>query len=224
MRTPSVVQPPPFAKCANISGPADVVSNLMIGNVVIRNSERSLVRPRSAMIATGSVELKVNVPSIEFPPLNGSSFKNFAICPLPGICIVPEPKSLPAKPVKKKLTVTDCAFGLAMATPVLTDPATCAKNRPDDIGVVTGTPASETRMSFCRKPNIATPAGAELSVDWMRALPIVKLLAWPPDSTEIPPLSGIEKFRDESALATTESTAISTQQQIIPYTCFIQLG
>ena len=42
------------------------------GSVVIRNSERSLTNPRSAMTATGRLAVKVNVPSIALPPLKGS--------------------------------------------------------------------------------------------------------------------------------------------------------
>ena len=41
-------------------------------NVVIRNSERSFVRPRNATRDTGTEATKVNVPKSEVPLLNGA--------------------------------------------------------------------------------------------------------------------------------------------------------
>jgi len=49
------------------------------GWVVIRNSDRSLVKPLKATTATGTDEVKVNDPVIDAPPLYGVSFKNRAI-------------------------------------------------------------------------------------------------------------------------------------------------
>ena len=43
-----------------------------IGKVVIKKSERSLVRPRKATADTGTEELKVNVPLTGDPELNGA--------------------------------------------------------------------------------------------------------------------------------------------------------
>ena len=70
------------------------------GNVVIKNSERSLVSPRSAMTDIGGDAVNVKVPISALPPLNGASFRNFAICPLAGMIVDPWPKSAPVVSVK----------------------------------------------------------------------------------------------------------------------------
>src|SRR5256885_2107306 len=49
IRLTTVVQPPPSAKCAIDNAPVVVRARSTTGIVVIRNSDRSLVKPRSAM-------------------------------------------------------------------------------------------------------------------------------------------------------------------------------
>ena len=62
-RKTCVVQPPPSAKCGTTEVPlfgGAVVS--MTGSVDIRKSPRSLMKPRSATTATGTLDVKLNVP------------------------------------------------------------------------------------------------------------------------------------------------------------------
>ena len=129
------------------------------GSVVIRNSERSLTNPRSAMTATGRLDVKVNVPNAASPPLKGSSSRNRAICSRGPSVKVPCPESMPSLPVKKNATVAASSLGLAMARPVRTGPSVSAKIRPSRTAAAAGTPASETRIPFGREPNMASPAG-----------------------------------------------------------------
>src|SRR5438132_12281798 len=93
-RTICVVQPPPSAKWGNTIAPVAAAERRSVtGNVVIRNSPRSLVNPRSAITAMGMDELKVKAPLREEGPLKGGSLRNFAICRLAGI-VVPMEKLL----------------------------------------------------------------------------------------------------------------------------------
>ena len=123
-----------------------------IGNVVIRNSERSLVKPRMAIAETARFDENVKVPSIDVAPLtgaNGASFKNAAIWWPAGIVVVFEPKLLPLESVKKNEIVAAPVFGLAIAMPVFTAPATSANTRPDWINGEAGTDVSETTIPRC---------------------------------------------------------------------------
>src|SRR4051812_7207719 len=76
-RTSLVVHPPPTAKCGRTTaalGP--VVTKGETGNVVIRNSFRSFVRPRSATTETLCGDVKVKLPSTVLARLNGGWFRN----------------------------------------------------------------------------------------------------------------------------------------------------
>src|SRR6266850_8174071 len=126
-----------------------VLPSARIGNVVIRNSERSLVKPRMAIAETARFDENVKVPNIESPPLNGSSFKNAAICQPAVIAVVPAPKLLPLESVQKNEIVTSLVFGLAIAMPVFTGPATSANTRPDWIKGDARTDVSETTTPRC---------------------------------------------------------------------------
>src|ERR1041385_871566 len=68
-----VVQPPPSAKCGKTIGLLTAVdSSGDTGRVLIKNSPRSFVSPRSAIAPTGpGDEVNVKVPSIGFGALNG---------------------------------------------------------------------------------------------------------------------------------------------------------
>src|SRR5437870_12262316 len=100
-----VVQPPPSAKWGKMTVPdAGAAARSATGRVVTRKSPRSFVNPRSATAAIGSDEVKVNVPVIDEPPLNGGSLRNFAIWPFAGIVVDPLSK-LPLRSVKKNETV-----------------------------------------------------------------------------------------------------------------------
>ena len=90
------------------------------GSVVIRNSERSFTKPRSATTETGVEELNENEPVNVEAPLKGASSKNAAIWPLAGMFVEPDPTSLPLASVKKKDTAAASLFGFAIARPVLT--------------------------------------------------------------------------------------------------------
>ena len=71
------------------------------GNVVSKNSPRSLVKPRSAIAATGAEAVKVRVAFRRLaPPLNGGSFRNAAIWPLAAIIAEPGAKFTPSRSVK----------------------------------------------------------------------------------------------------------------------------
>ena len=70
-RTIWVVHPPPSAKCGKNNVSDDVDPSVTTGRVVIRNSHRSFVKPRSATTATGTSETKVNDPFNGATPLNG---------------------------------------------------------------------------------------------------------------------------------------------------------
>src|SRR5439155_22748701 len=74
-RITCVVHPPPSAKCGNIRLP-DGRAVGATGNVVIRKSERSFVRRRSAIAATGTEEGKGKLPVASAPLLNGARFRN----------------------------------------------------------------------------------------------------------------------------------------------------
>src|SRR5437016_1727924 len=97
-----VVQPPPSAKWGNKTDWPTGAANSDTGKVVTRNSERSFVKPRKAITDTGSVDVKVNVPLTEVPPLKGDSFKKLAICARAGMVVEPCAKSTPSELVKKK--------------------------------------------------------------------------------------------------------------------------
>ena len=70
--TTCVVHPPPAAKCGNtIVAVETAAGSCVTGNVVMRNSLRSLVKPRNATTATGMFEANVKVP-LNARPLNGA--------------------------------------------------------------------------------------------------------------------------------------------------------
>ena len=102
--------------------PADAVAETSsaTGNVVRRNSERSLTKPRSAMTATGLEELKVNEPENEALPLKGVSFRKAAICPFAAIVVDPEDTSFPSSPVNVNETTAASLFGFDIARPLRT--------------------------------------------------------------------------------------------------------
>ena len=119
----SLVHPLPSAKCGKTNEivEADELRSA-IGRVVIRNSERSFTRPRSATTDTGFDELNVKEPANVEAPLKGASFRKLAIWPLAGTLAVPEPRSFPFSSVKKKEIVAGSLFGFAIASPLLTRP------------------------------------------------------------------------------------------------------
>src|SRR5438552_12130662 len=117
----SLVHPPPSAKCGNTVAAVEVEElRSATGSVVIRNSERSFTKPRSATTETGVEELNENEPVNVEAPLKGASSKNAAIWPLAGMFVEPDPTSLPLASVKKKDTAAASLFGFAIARPVLT--------------------------------------------------------------------------------------------------------
>src|SRR5262249_10973710 len=84
VRTISVVQPPPSAKCGKMTGLLEgVAGSGDTGSVVINHSPRSFVNPRNAITPIAAEEVKVKEPRMEAGPLNGASFKNAAVCPYP---------------------------------------------------------------------------------------------------------------------------------------------
>src|SRR5262249_33806673 len=95
-------------------------------NVVMMNSDRSLVSPRSAVTATGSEEEMSRNPNWGTGLLKGGSLINRATCELGGTVNVPltitgEPG--PAFRIVKD-TVAGTVLGFAIATPVFTGPST----------------------------------------------------------------------------------------------------
>src|SRR5262245_62655586 len=102
--TKRVVQPPPSASCGNISRSPTTGDSPDIGNVVMRNSLRSFVWPRSATTETGEDEKNVNVPAPNDPLLNGASSKKFPVKLFGGIEIWFCPKTRPLASTKKKET------------------------------------------------------------------------------------------------------------------------
>src|SRR5437016_3874228 len=125
----------------------------------MRNSERSLLKPRIAIAATSLDDEKLKVPNKGLRPLKGDSLKKPAICCLAGMEKLPSPKFVPFESVKKKLINTGWLLGLTIAIPVLTAPPTSAKIRPDEINGEIGTDVSETRVPRERNPKMARPDG-----------------------------------------------------------------
>src|SRR6266404_6713562 len=98
-----VNQPPPSANCGKSTTDDDTDDDRSTtGRVDIKKSPRSLTNVRSAIAVTGTDELKVKVPSMELPPLNGISFKNLAICRPAGITVLPDPNTCPVVSAKEK--------------------------------------------------------------------------------------------------------------------------
>src|SRR5262249_3382699 len=64
IRARSVIHPAPAAKCAMVWVPEGAAERSAIGTVVVRNSPRSLVMPRSATAETNPDAETVNVPSV----------------------------------------------------------------------------------------------------------------------------------------------------------------
>src|SRR4051794_37582153 len=94
-----VVHPPPAANCGKTIELVDDDVIGATGSVVIRKSERSFIKPRSAIAATGEDDVKVNDCAVE-SPLNGGSSRNDAICAFPGRIVVPLLKFTPFLSVK----------------------------------------------------------------------------------------------------------------------------
>ena len=71
----------------------------------MRNSDRSFVKPRNAMTATGTDAMNVKLVARPASTSNGDSSRNLATWTLAAIEICPSPKLIPFESVKKKETV-----------------------------------------------------------------------------------------------------------------------
>src|SRR5262245_65883622 len=87
------------------------------GKVVTRNSPRSFVKPRRAVIAKGNEEVSVIVPSKPAAPLNGGWLRNAAICRRGPTVMMPLEFVDPVK--ENEISATE-SFGFAIASPVFT--------------------------------------------------------------------------------------------------------
>src|SRR5438046_5386473 len=104
------------------------------------------------------------------------------------IVMLPDPARLPFASVREKLIVASEPFGLAIARPVSSVPATSAYISPEVNAGVAGTPVSLTRMSLLRDAKIAIPEGVSLPESgWIRAYPRIGELARPAVVADKPP-------------------------------------
>jgi hypothetical protein len=143
-----VDHPPPSATIGKNVVAVLSSSRSATGSVVMRNSERLLTKPRSAIAETGTSEVNVSVPSAGRGTENGASSKNRATCPCAGRVKLPAAESVPERSVKKKETLAAVSFGLATAKPVSTPLPISTKILPFEAGTVAGTPASDIRTPF----------------------------------------------------------------------------